>query len=180
MSNTNNIMITKTNNLNKLVWSIFLCFLLVWVALTFGIGIPYYGVQPSNQIESLGYEKKVTKVNNNQLLYTEDTLDQMTLEVMRKNKKSNLVSSSVQTPYFFYMVRDNLLIQHQNNINFFQPSSFLSYIPQGNVPMAITQLYKHVQSISSSILQLAEQLANNHEFPMIHLYHTINIYNSYL
>ncbi|AGC49453.1 hypothetical protein K9U34_02685 [Lawsonia intracellularis] len=103
MSNTDNyIMIKKTNNLNKLLWSILLCFLLVWVVLTFGIGIPYYGVQPSNLLESLGYKKKVTKVNNNQqVLYTEDTLDQMTLEVMRKDKKSNLVSSSVQTPYFF-------------------------------------------------------------------------------
>lgn len=176
MSNTDNyIMIKKTNNLNKLLWSILLCFLLVWVVLTFGIGIPYYGVQPSNLLESLGYKKKVTKVNNNQqVLYTEDTLDQMTLEVMRKDKKSNLVSSNVQTPYFFYMVRDNLLIQHQNNINFFQSSFFLSYIPQVNVAMATIQLCKHVQSISSSRLQLAEQLIYNSELL------TITNYNSYL
>lgn len=158
MSNTNKyIMITKTNNLNKLLWSILLCFLLVWVVLTFGIGIPYYGVQLSNLIEPLGYKKKVAKVNNNQqVLYTGDTLVQMTLEVMRKNKKPNLVSSIIQTPYFFYMVRDNLLIQYQNNINFFQSSSVLRYIPQVNVAMATTQLCKHVQSISSSILELAE------------------------
>ena len=103
MSNTNNyIMITKTNNLNKLLWSILLCFLLVWVALTFGIGIPYYGLKISNLIEPLDYKKKITKVNNNQqILYTGDTLDQMILEVMRKNKKPKLVSSTIQNPYFF-------------------------------------------------------------------------------
>lgn len=72
------------------------------------------------------------------------------------------------------MVRDNLLIQHQNNINFFQSSFFLSYIPQVNVAMATIQLCKHVQSISSSRLQLAEQLIYNSELL------TITNYNSYL
>ncbi|KAA0204973.1 hypothetical protein DR192_05910 [Lawsonia intracellularis] len=67
-----------------------------------------------------------------------------------------------------------MLIQHQNNINFFQSSFFLSYIPQVNVAMATIQLCKHVQSISSSRLQLAEQLIYNSELL------TITNYNSYL
>lgn len=142
----NYLKITTPSNIKKLLWSMLLCFLLVWIALNLGNGTIYNGISIGRLIDPTGYEKAIVTSNNRkEIFYIGETVIQMNLEFMSKNTQSVFVLSSIQVPCIFYMFGDIFLRQHQTDINPFQSVCFLDSVPQKITTMATTQLYQDTQ-----------------------------------